>query len=185
MKILITAFGNFPGVEENPSELLLAGWSHSGHEVVTQVLPVEYAFCESWARQNISLDIDYVIHLGVAVNRMKNNLETIAQNKCGVNQDAAGEAHEQVIQIEGDPQYETGIDTKILQNKLNECGFGTEISNDAGDYLCNFIYYKTLEFTASLETRALFVHIPPLSEITLEQQNTFLTALIDCLGQIK
>jgi pyroglutamyl-peptidase len=185
MKVLITAFGSFPGVEENPSELLLAGWSHVGHEVVTQVLPVEYASCESWARQNISADIDYVIHLGVAVNRVENNLETIAQNKCGVNKDAAGEVHESVIEVDGEARYETGIDVKLLQSKLSECGFVTEISNDAGDYLCNFIYYKTLEHTASLDTRALFIHIPPLSEISLERQNTFLTALLDGLRQLR
>ena len=134
MKILITAFGSFPGVEENPSELLLAGWSYSGHEVVTQVIPVEYAFCERWARQNISTEIDYVIHLGVAVIRVMNSLETVAQNKCGSNEDAAGEVYEALISADGEAQYETEFNVEILQSKLCESGYATETSNDAGDY---------------------------------------------------
>ena len=81
MKIIITAFGSFPGVDENPTEKLLKDWDYTDKsvEIIKQILPVEYDFCQGWAAENITEAIDLVIHLGVAVNRSENSLEKVGE----------------------------------------------------------------------------------------------------------
>ena len=43
-----------------------------------------------------------------------------------------------------------------------------QVSNDAGDYLCNFLYFKSLELHA--EKNVLFYHITSLDVISVECQ---------------
>jgi pyroglutamyl-peptidase len=50
-----------------------------------------------------------------------------------------------------------------LAQHLNEHGFAAETSRDAGGYLCNLLYYLSLEWAARQpeSCEVLFVHIPP------------------------
>jgi len=42
----------------------------------------------------------------------------------------------------------------------------TKISHDAGDYVCNYLYYRLLDHIQKngWSTQCLFVHVPPLTE---------------------
>jgi pyroglutamyl-peptidase len=175
MKILITAFGSFPGVEQNPTETLLKNWDSSctPHQIVKDYLPVEYAYCEGWKAVD---DVDLVIHLGVAVTRDLFSLERCARNFSKGN-DAAGAPPTGVINEQGEATLTTGLKLDLLRDKLDN--FSVEISDDAGQYLCNYIYYQSLQKVAS--GKALFVHTPPLDKIPLITQDHFLTALVKAL----
>lgn len=64
-------------------------------------------------------------------------------------------------------KYVTNYDYSDLKNRLKkDCK--VIISNDAGDYLCNNIYYYGLKFINDnrLKTKMIFIHIPKKDEIT-------------------
>jgi len=63
------------------------------------------------------------------------------------------------------------LDEQILQtsvdlDKLTSDLLMTEISHDAGEFVCNTLYYKTLEHLSSQEENhhSIFVHVPIITE---------------------
>ena len=63
------------------------------------------------------------------------------------------------------------LDEQILQtsvdlDKLTADLLMTEISHDAGEFVCNTLYYKTLEHLSSQEENhhSIFVHVPVITE---------------------
>lgn len=65
--------------------------------------------------------------------------------------------------------YNTTYDFSKLCNKLKENGFNIIISHDAGNYLCNNIYYYGLKYITehNLNCNMIFVHIPQLDNIDI------------------
>jgi pyroglutamyl-peptidase len=187
MKFHVTAFGSFSGVEDNPTEELLQSdlASSFNGEIIKSVLPVDYKVCSDWFAENIDDNVDCLVHLGVAVNRSENSLEKVAVNRCGTQADINGVINSPKISPSGKDFYETELDLQLLIRQLNSSAGQVKVSQDAGDYLCNFIYYKSLEMAASLKTSVLFVHIPPFEKISLVQQKVFLSELIDGLYKLR
>ena len=64
-------------------------------------------------------------------------------------------------------KYATSYDYRVLHNKLRK-GYEVIISNDAGNYLCNNIYYNVLKYIIEnkLKTKMIFIHIPNKEKIT-------------------
>ncbi len=187
MKFYVTAFGSLPGVENNPTEeLLQSGFADSFHgEVQKSILPVDYKICSEWFEKNNDGDLDCLIHLGVAVNRSENSLEKVATNKCGTQPDVNGVVYSLKINPLGKDYYETDLDLEFLIRQLNTSKAQTTVSHDAGDYLCNFIYYKSLELAFNKKVTVIFVHIPPFEKISLARQKVFLGELIEAIYKFK
>ena len=63
--------------------------------------------------------------------------------------------------------YETNYDYSKLKEKLEEKTFNVVISKDAGNYLCNNIYYNGLKYIneQKLKCRMIFMHIPEINNI--------------------
>lgn len=66
-----------------------------------------------------------------------------------------------------DIEYKTKYDFTILKQKLDN-KFTTIISNDAGNYLCNNIYFNGLKYIEDnkLKTDMIFIHIPMIDNIS-------------------
>ena len=62
---------------------------------------------------------------------------------------------------------QTTIDTKVFAQTLAEKNIEHIISNNAGSYLCNHVYYEGLGYInqSELETKMVFVHIPSIKNI--------------------
>ena len=178
MNLLITAFGSFPGVEQNPTEALLKNWDSSSvsHQVVKDYLPVEYDYCGNWT---VPDNVDLVIHLGVAVKRDLFSLERCARN-ISEGRDAAGVSATGIINEHGEAVLTTTLNLDVLRDRLIKDNFDVEVSDDAGQYLCNYTYYQSLQ-KITPSANVLFVHIPPLDKIPLSIQDQFLTALVRAL----
>lgn len=73
--------------------------------------------------------------------------------------------------------YETNYDYIDLKNKL-ENKYNVIISNDAGNYLCNNIYYNGLKYIKenTLKAKMIFIHIPKIDNIS------FINELADTVG---
>eukprot|EP00968_Pinguiococcus_pyrenoidosus_P016236 scaffold1541_cov256-Pinguiococcus_pyrenoidosus.AAC.24 len=54
------------------------------------------------------------------------------------------------------------------------------ISTDAGRYLCNYIFYKSLRAANELDkTVSIFIHVPPFEAVPKEQHFIFARDLLD------
>lgn len=63
--------------------------------------------------------------------------------------------------------YETNYDFHNLKSDI-EKNFKVIISNNAGNYLCNNVYYYGLKFIYEnkLKTKMIFIHIPKINNIS-------------------
>ena len=97
-------------------------------------------------------------------------LLTVLLEKFAVNAgfDADGERQHFDIDQSSAIAYKTSLDTNFWAKKLSESGIPALVSNHAGSYLCNFIYYKSLKFTQERGGDALFVHIPYTTEMVCD-----------------
>lgn len=63
--------------------------------------------------------------------------------------------------------YETTYDYSEFEKKIRKY-YNVLISDDAGNYLCNNIYYYGLKFIKehNLKTKMIFIHIPKLKNVS-------------------
>ena len=63
--------------------------------------------------------------------------------------------------------YETNYDYLDLSNNIKK-NYEVIISNDAGNYLCNNLYYYGLKYIYenNLKTKMIFIHIPKIKKIS-------------------
>lgn len=62
----------------------------------------------------------------------------------------------------------TNFDYKSFCTYLEDKQIKYKISDNAGDYLCNYIYYQGLKIINdnNLKTKMLFIHLPKIKKIT-------------------
>ncbi|KAI3795976.1 hypothetical protein L1987_38637 [Smallanthus sonchifolius] len=65
-------------------------------------------------------------------------------------------------------------------NKIKGCD--ATISDDAGRFVCNYVYYHSLWFAENKGHKSLFVHVPPFSRINEETQMQFMAALLEAIA---
>ncbi|MCM8537469.1 MAG: hypothetical protein NE334_16125 [Lentisphaeraceae bacterium] len=173
-KVLVTGFMSFPGVPENPSQLLveeLAKFEPEEYKLTCQILPVEYDFCAKYVAQ-LSSDYDLVIHVGVDVKAKRNKLEMRGQNKCGTGKDSSGKVGPETISEKGSDFYSSIPFDRVSEN----LSFEHDLSEDAGNYLCNFTLFNSLQKFE--HKNVLFYHITDISLNPINQQLVWLEELI-------
>jgi pyroglutamyl-peptidase len=166
-KVLLTAFEAFLGREQNASQLVLEALQidpkHDGL-VVPLLLPVSFSRVWSVLTEQVEpRSFDYIILMGEAAEASAMRLERIALNLM----DAMVADNDQYIPSEQliDPAGPLALQTKLslrqLQNSLAaDHSFDVRISNHAGSFVCNYLYYKLLSHIEDSSTKALFVHLP-------------------------
>ena len=188
-KILFTGFGPFENNPVNASWVAVQEaekqWEDSNplsesFKLVTREFRVSY----SSVAENLQLAYNETspvlcVHVGVApYTSLK--LERRAQNSGYIRPDVDGNLPPNGVCKEGGPEeLVTYIDLETILKKLSggEVEFG--ISEDAGRYLCSFIYYSSLYVG---DCPVIFVHVPQLNRpYTSEQLGLALKELIVCL----
>ena len=169
VRLLLTAFGPFPGVAENVSASLVRALqaelrSLPGLCVFVAELPTLWREAEAAllvalgeARPHLAL------HFGVSQSSGGFELETRARNLCNGLPDAAGATAQcRAIEPGGPPWLQCPLDLAHARRAIAATGARAKLSRDAGGYLCNAVYYRSL-LTARRQAPghgALFVHIP-------------------------
>lgn len=69
---------------------------------------------------------------------------------------------------------------KILASK----GYEVTTSDDAGRFVCNYVYYHSLRFAEQNEIKSLFVHVPLFLTIDEDTQMQFAYALLEVLASL-
>ncbi len=184
-EILLTGFGPFGDVKSNPAEKLILSLKEQIQDELYQffVLPVSYSYCSNWSAENITELTTLVIHFGVSAQSKIIQLERTGHNVIGSSIDVDGMSPGGKILQNGPETIQSGLNLELVCNQMNNKGFKCELSDNAGDYLCNFIFYKSLNTAAE---KSLFVHIPSEREVSLEDLKEFTLELIrNLLDQVK
>ncbi|HKA99788.1 MAG TPA: pyroglutamyl-peptidase I [Methyloceanibacter sp.] len=167
-RVLITGFGPFPGVAENPSfwlaETLARQERPPGISLDARILPTMWEDVALIPRLYRSLQPHAMIHFGVSERAKAFHIEASAHNRVTRRADARGAMPKARSIREGGPaRFDTPFPAAGLAAHLRRSGIAARTSRSAGAYLCNFLYYHSLEWAHRQRTVPLvvFVHIPP------------------------
>ena len=143
-KILFTCFKPFGGREKNGSYEIV---KNLGFDYV--LLDVSFAEVDDFISK-LDLDLDYLILVGEAIKREDITFEIRAKNIADGKDNKGVTKCAEKIKVDGKEYLYTNI--KIPENFL--------ISEDAGTYLCNYIYYSALDKFLTKKTNVIFIHLP-------------------------
>lgn len=177
LRVLVTGFGLFGDHGDNPSgpfaEAVADGLRSRGIDASFELLEVTYArarqFVDSAVADAVAAaaraDAAIVaIHCGLSASREAICLERYAHNCRGDMADVAGACGPPRLEADGPPARETGLGLGRLRELMGPGSPPVAVSRDAGDYVCNALYYAALGRLSSRPgDDALFVHIPPLA----------------------
>jgi pyrrolidone-carboxylate peptidase len=149
MKVLVTAFKPFNNMPNNYSMEVL--------EYITDVDKVildvcyDYSYQELISKFDLSL-YDLVIAMGEARMRSVLTLETQAKNisSCSLTDNINQLKKDEVIILDGDDI----LYTKVSLEKVEDI---VKLSNDAGKFVCNNLYYHLLY---NYPNKSIFIHVP-------------------------
>ena len=179
-EIIISGFGPFGDISSNPTEKLIDALKEELQDELYQlyVLPVSYDYCLNWSQEYISDSTSLVIHFGVSAKSKIIQLERTGRNVIGSGNDVEGVSLREKISDDGPALIQSKLDLDLVCIELNSRGMPCEVSDNAGDYLCNFILYKSLLVA---QEKTVFVHVPPEDEVPLEELKKFTLELIRSL----
>ncbi len=166
MKTLVTAFEPFGNISTNCTELVLRELELN-LDVDTLLLPVEHIECFSKLMNKIEKNTyDNIILLGQASMRKRISIERVALNIYDFPiQDNSGNQiiDQRIIEDEENALFST-LPIKEILNDLKLRGIDSEISNSAGTYICNELFFKGLNLVKNTKTRLGFIHLPLAEE---------------------
>ncbi len=166
--LLVTGFGPFGTFDTNPSweaVRVLDGMTFGRCVVRTAKLDVVYANAADQLREAIrQAKPDRVLCLGVAAGDHL-RLEVTARNRdTSTFPDNAGEVRANVpIRPDGPALLPSRLRVKTLLERLTQEGYEVRLSEDAGGYLCNHVFYRLVDDLPD-DRVAGFVHVPSLGK---------------------
>ncbi len=165
--LLVTAFGPFPGAPENPTSEIVAcldrcwrtRFACAGVRLATAVLPVVYDVAPELGALLDRERPDALVHLGLASRRPRVCVETRARNGVTtIKPDASRRyAGSRALDVGGCAVRASSWNIAQLVASLRRAGVDATSSVDAGDYVCNAIYWRSLENRVA---PAVFIHAP-------------------------
>ena len=192
-KVLLTGFEPFGGDALNPSWLAaqaLHGRRIAGHQVVAAQLPT--VFGASLERLDALLHQHrpvLVVCLGLAAGRAALSLERVAINvqDARMPDNAGAEPVDAPVVPGGPAAYFSTLPIKAMRAAAQAAGVPAEVSQTAGTFVCNHVFYGLMHRLATepalAGARGGFVHVPLLPEqgtpgLALEDQVKGLRAAI-------
>jgi len=169
-KVLVTGFEPFGGAKINPAlEAIkrLDGEQLNGGEIVTCQVPVTRFESTQVVVEAIEhFKPDYVITLGQAAGRAEITPERIAINidDYRIPDNAGNQPIDQPI-VEGGPAaYFSTLPIKAITKQLQQAGIACQVSNSAGTFVCNHLFYGLQHYLVGQSIPHGFVHIPLVPE---------------------
>ncbi|KAG8063271.1 hypothetical protein GUJ93_ZPchr0003g18543 [Zizania palustris] len=78
----------------------------------------------------------------------------------------------------------TSVPVDEVNKSLREMGYDVAPSDDAGRFVCNYVYYQSLRFAEQHGIKSLFVHFPLFTTINEEVQMSFVASLLGVLASL-
>ena len=184
--ILVTGFEPFGGDSVNPSALVAQashGHAIDGVPVIGIVLPCVFGAAGDVLREALNVHRpQLVLALGLAVGRSGFSLERIAINVDDARMpDNAGAQPIDSPVIPGAAAARfTTLPVKAMVAALRQAGHPAEVSNSAGTFVCNHVFYALQHaLQRRRSVRSGFMHLPLLPEPSQGQPSLTLASMID------
>ncbi|EFA84495.1 hypothetical protein PPL_02529 [Heterostelium album PN500] len=207
VKFILTGFGKFNGVSDNPTTHLMKNiteYVNKERQQVDRLIDFEIlsndivevsAVSSKRTVDTIeSLYSDhqhpiYIIHFGVNASAKCINLE-----RCGWN-DASFRVPDECGYCPNNEKIDllnpecVNIPTSLPIDHLIEklcTSHSVEPSTDPGRFVCNYIYYNSLMLSkkSSDKFKSLFVHVPPFTVVSMENQLKFVVDLLSLISKL-
>lgn len=171
-QILLTAFEPFGGDPVNPSLLIarqLHGQTIAGARVVAVELPCVFhqaltVLEEALERTRPTLAV--AVALGLAAGREGLSIERVAINvdDARIPDNAGAQPVDQPIALKGPAAWFSTLPIKAIAAALNQAGVPASVSQTAGTFVCNHVFYGLQQRLAGTGVRSGFIHVPLLPE---------------------
>jgi pyroglutamyl-peptidase len=172
IRILVTGFGPYPGAELNASQWLAENLGREiapghGSSIAAAILPAAWeragVHAEAWTE---SLRPHAILHFGVRPASDGFGVETRARNVT-INLPDVGGALPPAPWAKrgGAARLAADLGSPLLVQALRRRNITARLSHDAGGYLCNYVFYRTLHWAARQRRAPLvgFFHVPPIA----------------------
>lgn len=173
MRVLVSGFEPFGGREVNPTALLVDALKNRDIPIPQEMmldqvlLPVTFEKSFEVLQERInSFNPDIVICFGLAAKRDSIELESRAVNKihADIKDNAGAEPQNQPIRENGEEIYLSTLPIQGIAGALSQEGLPVKISSDAGNFVCNYLFYRLMETNQDTERLCGFIHVPLLPE---------------------
>lgn len=172
--LLLTGFEPFGGDPVNPSWLLakaLHGRQIAGHRVVALCLPTVFGDAARQLRaQVLTQRPALVLCLGLAGGRTALSLERVAINvdDARMADNARCQPVDRAIVAGAPAAYFAQLPIKAMVLAMRKAGVAAEVSNTAGTFVCNHVFYALMHLIATgrgtRRIRGGFMHVPWLPD---------------------
>lgn len=202
--IHVTGFKKFHGVAENPTEAIVndlkafvdekglpAGVTLGSCTVLEAAgdgaLPILNNVLESGISNVTDTKKVIWLHLGVNSGSTRFAIEWQAVNEATFRYaDELGWQPQRLPIVSEDGEIsmirKTSCSALAILEKLKAKSYNVMLSEDAGRFVCNYVYYHSLRFAEQKGHKSLFVHVPLFSKIDKETQMRFVHSLLEAIA---
>ena len=178
-RILLTGFGPFGSHETNPTEDIVNtfpslipvknpfGRGSSEVSIEKRVLSVDESGSNWTADELNQREWDAILHLGLCGDCTVPRIELRAQDRLEMRISDNSGRQVQKGQLSGTGDLQTPVPVKRWNT--SEWAVDVELSNDAGQYICNETYFRTLEALDAhkFAIPCLFLHVPTIDKFSV------------------
>lgn len=168
--VLLTGFAPFAGEAVNPSwqaVRALDGEVVESHRITAVELPTEFERSLRVLRQTVrEMRPRVAIAVGLAGGRRGISLERVAINviDARIPDNAGAQPIDIPVVARGPAAYFSSLPIKGALAPLHGAGIEAHVSQTAGTYVCNAVFYALMHAARRKPMRAGFVHVPYLPE---------------------
>lgn len=182
-KLLITGFDPFGGIAVNPSQLVVEQLPNvvGPYSLCKRIVPTVYGKASQItlaAAKEFAPDM--ILCIGVAEGRDAVTPERIAVNirDARIPDNECNQPTGDRIAENGPAAYFATVPLDKMVRAMDKQSIPARISNSAGTFVCNDLFYTLSHHYAGTSTRIGFIHIPGLDTLSVNQAVTALTACI-------
>lgn len=171
--VLITGIEPFESDPTNPSwdiAQALEGTQVDGATIVARQLPCVFGVANEKLVEAIEeTSPALVLSLGLATGRTEISVERVAINviDARIPDNAGNQPVDTPIVADGPAAYFSTLPIKAMVHALREAGVPAAVSQSAGTYNCNHLFYGLMHYIATRapHIRGGFIHVPTTPEL--------------------
>ncbi len=176
MQLIVTGFDKFGGHAYNPSQLAVESLPEQIHladkteEVQVDRLIVKSCCFEAWEELDERLQHHQTTPCVVIMTGLAGLAESIRLERFALNikdfciaDNQGHQPEDELIDVDGPDALRTVLPLPSFCKQLTSQGYACNVSNHAGTFLCNELYYRCLRAQQKAKKSpsvALFVHLP-------------------------